>query len=104
MQAVVLGDGGIDVRGPDADALPDSEPALGREGHVLVRAEPDLRAVDRGVAVVHGEGLEPAVGDRVLARHRDHASDDEERLRILDSGIFKANQKIEVGRLRAWVK
>ena len=51
---------------------------IGREGHVLVGAEPHLRALDGRVAVIHAERLEARVAHRPAGRHRDDRAPDRE--------------------------
>ena len=51
----------------------------GRERHVLVGDEPDVGVVDRRVAVVHAERLQPAVGHRVPVVDADDGREDVER-------------------------
>ena len=48
----------------------------GRERQVLVRAEPHVGTLDRRVAVVHAQRLEPAVRHRPALRDRDHGGQD----------------------------
>src|SRR5947207_2788625 len=60
---LVVGDGGIDVRRTHPDQVADGDGRGGAERRVLVADEPDLvAAIDLGVAVVHAERLEAAVG------------------------------------------
>ena len=75
----VVGDGGVDVGGEEADAGAGAEGGLRGEGDVLVGAEPDLGVLDGGVAVVHAEGLEAAVSDRVVGGDGDHRGQQRER-------------------------
>src|SRR6266702_2650452 len=58
VEPLVVGHGRIDVRRDQPKAVADG-PGW-REGCVLVRAEPDMRAAKLGVAVIHAECLRPA--------------------------------------------
>ena len=71
MQAFVVGHRGVHVGGPHAQPFADADVPLRRERHVLVGAEPDLRPVDAGVAVVHAQCFQPAIGHGELLRHRE---------------------------------
>src|SRR5689334_3776142 len=61
VHALVQRDRGVDVRGHHPHPVPDAQRLAGGEREVLVGDEPDL-ALDRRVAVVHPERLEPDVG------------------------------------------
>ena len=63
MHALVVRDRGIDVCGQYAHTVADGDGSCRSERHVLVGAVPDGVTDDRRVAVVHPQGLEPAVGD-----------------------------------------
>ena len=60
VKPLVVGHGRIDVRRDQPKAVADG-PGW-REGCVLVRAEPDLRAAKLGVAVIHAECLQAGIG------------------------------------------
>src|SRR5918995_3182764 len=63
IHALVIRDGGIDVRRQDADPIAHGDGAFRAEGDVLVRAVPHGVTDDRRIAVVHPQRLEPAIGD-----------------------------------------
>ena len=65
MHALVVGDGRVHVRGQHTDPVAGADGALGLEGDVFVGAKPHLRSLDRGIAMIHAEGLETAVRDRI---------------------------------------
>ena len=69
------------------------------ERDVLVAAEPDAGAVDRRVAVVHAERLQPDVGDGVAGPHGDDRADDEQRLleRQAELGVGRVHQRVAAG-------
>src|SRR5260370_10232654 len=66
MHTFVIGDGGIDVGGEDADEVAHFHWCLGYERYVLVGHDHhETAAIDVGVAVVHAQGLDAAVRDSV---------------------------------------
>ena len=69
------------------------------ERQVLVGAEPHLRPLDRRIAVVHAQGLEAAVGDRPVPRHRDHRGQHRERLGEgqAELGVGRVHQGVRPG-------
>src|SRR5262249_27669539 len=76
VHALVVGDGGIDVRRQHPYPVADRDRMLGAERHVLVGAVPDTVTDDRRITVVHAQRLEAAVGDGPAVRHRDDGGDD----------------------------
>ena len=96
VEPLVVGDGRVDVGGDHADAIAHPDRCVGRERHVLVGAEEDRAALDGRVAVVHAQGLEPAVGHGPVGRHRDHRGQHRE-------GLGEGQSELAVGRVHEQV-